>query len=431
MTASKTKVAEWSTRFRKVPLARRVVTGLNRRSAEIWKRTFDLLQHDSPEYRNSVDEEFTRESKSHCRELLNSIIAVAAGRADRSDPFGFVRTHAEWRARRQVPLIASLHAYRLAHKTYWGITREALQGQDREEALAALTMLSDFWMEFFDHVGAVLAEAHAAEETLSVAQNARAYARLIDELLRGIEPKDAEARRLSTLCGIRPDAPVAVAVARPFPSGNGNQIDREVTLRSLARLLQQQLPAVVFGKLVDVRNDEVTAIVCSDSDTGRRLLKALRDGFGPRSRNGQRSGIGVSLDTTEISRLGEALDEARHALDFAGPNKPLMHFADIDLPEFLIRRADPAARRLVPEATQRLVQGGDDPSRELSRTIRVFADCSLNVKETARRLGVHANTVYFRLNRIEKLTGIDPRTFSGASLLMTSLRLLDIDGGKI
>jgi hypothetical protein len=248
------------------------VAGLHQRSAEIWRRTFELLQRESPEYRNAVDEEFTKESKSHCRELLNAIIAVAAGQAEKSgaDPFGFVRTHAEWRARHQVPLTASLHAYRLAHKTYWGITRESLSRHaGREEALDSLTVLSDFWIEFFDHVGAVLAEAHAVEEGLSVAQNTRAYAGLIDALLRGLEPGDAEARRLRTLCGIRSGAPVAVAVARPFPSGNGKQIDLEVTLRSLVRLIQQALPSAVFGKLVDIRNGEVTAIICSDANPAR------------------------------------------------------------------------------------------------------------------------------------------------------------------
>src|SRR6202521_4863351 len=245
MTAANAKVREWSERFRQTPLAGSVVAGLDKRSSEIWQRTFDLLSRESPEYRNSIDEEFTKESKSHCKELLNAVIAVAAGRADRSDadPFDFVRTHAEWRARHQVPLTASLHAYRLAHKTYWGIPRESLlRHPEREEALYSLTMLSDFWIEFFDHVGAVLAEAHAVEEGLSVVQNTRAYVRLIDDLLRGLEPRGPEARRLRTLCGIRPGALMAVAIARPFESGNGKQIDLEVTLRSLVRLVQQVPP---------------------------------------------------------------------------------------------------------------------------------------------------------------------------------------------
>ena len=214
MATANAKVREWSERFRKSPLASSVVAGLHKRSAEIWQRTFELLQRESPEYRNSIDEEFTKESKSHCKELLNAVIAIAAGRSDRSDadPFGFVRTHAEWRARHQVPLTASLHAYRLAHKTYWGITRESLlQHAGRKETLLALTMLSDFWIEFFDHVGTVLAEAHAVEEGLSVAQSTRAYVGLIVNLLQ--------------------------------------PVDLGVTLRSLVRLVQQVLPTAVFGKL--------------------------------------------------------------------------------------------------------------------------------------------------------------------------------------
>jgi hypothetical protein len=427
MTTADAKVRDWGERFGKVPFAAGSVAGLYKRSAEIWQRTFELLQRESPEYRNSIDEEFTKESKSHCRELLNAIIAIAAGRAEKlgADPFGFVRTHAEWRARHQVPLTASLHAYRLAHKTYWEITRESLlRHAGRKEALLSLTMLSDFWIEFFDHVGAVLAEAHAVEEGLSAAQSTRAYVGLIDDLLRGVEPGDAEARRLRTLCGIRPGAPLAVAVARPLQSGNGKHIDLEVTLRSLVRLVQQQLPSAVFGKLVDIRHGEVTVIVSSDDDTSRRFLKVLRQhGFGRRGVNGMGAGIGVSLDTTEIARLPECLEAARLAVEFASATRPLMHFADIELPEFLIRRADKTALRLIPEWTRHLTPAGGSQSTELSRTIHAFAECSLNVKQTARYLSVHTNTVYFRLNRINKLTGIDPRTYSGTSLLLTALRL--------
>jgi sugar diacid utilization regulator len=220
---------------------------------------------------------------------------------------------------------------------------------------------------------------------------------------------------------------MAVPVARPLKSGNGH-VDLEVTLRSLVRLIEQVLPAASFGKLVDIRDGAVTAIVCSERDTARGLLAALRrNGFARRARNGLAAGVGISLDTVEIGRLPQALDEARVALDFASAGRPLMHFPDIELPEFLLRRPDPAAFRLIPEWVRHFRSDHGEPG-ELARTIRLFADCSFNVKRTAQRLGVHTNTAYFRLNRINKLTGVDARTYAGASLLLSALRLSEING---
>jgi hypothetical protein len=59
--------------------------------------------------------------------------------------------------------------------------------------------------------------------------------------------------------------------------------------------------------------------------------------------------------------------------------------------------------RLIPAWAHNFIGANDSPSRELTRTIRAFADCNFNVKQTARRLNVHTNTVYFRLNRISAL----------------------------
>ena len=100
--------------------------------------------------------------------------------------------------------------------------------------------------------------------------------------------------------------------------------------------------------------------------------------------------------------------------DPLGPDRASVvrfHSATPPTLEPLIRRADRAAIRLIPEWARHFNATEDDPSRELMRTIRVFADCSFNVKLTAQRLSVHTNTVYFRLYRVKKLTGIDPRTY--------------------
>ena len=423
MAGTDSRLVEWSARFEKSPLAKEVVTSLSGRTQEIWWRTFDLLRKESPEYRNAVDDEFTAESKSHCGELLQAIVSIASSRFSGPDPFAFVRKHAEWRARHQVPLVASLHAYRLAHKTYWGITREPLNAHRKQkEALRALAMLSDFWIELFEAVGAALEEAHAAEEARIFIQNTQAHADLVRDLLSGREPVSIESRQLLTLCGIRLDMTVTVAVIRRFPAADGKQVDANVALRSLVRLLHQVLPCSIFGKVISLQHGEVLVIAGSAADTSALLMKHLaRHGFGKKGQVG--AGVGTGLDKPEIGQLPDALTEARIALDLASPTHAAMRFADIGLADLLIRQADRTALRLIPGWLREAHANGHDP--DLIRTIRVFAECNLNVKQTARMLGVHTNTVYFRLNQIKSRTGADPRTFAGTTLLLTSLRLLD------
>ena len=128
----------------------------------------------------------------------------------------------------------------------------------------ALTILSDFWIELFEVVGAVLEEAHISEEARVVAENTRAYTALIDDLLAGNEPARADARQLRLLCGLRPGMKMAIAVIRPFADDGETQVDLEVTLRSLIRLLHQVLPSSIFGKLATLRHREVLMIVGSD-----------------------------------------------------------------------------------------------------------------------------------------------------------------------
>jgi hypothetical protein len=425
-------IQRWRDRLLKDPLARSVIVGLRSRADEIWQHAFELLQRESPEYRNSVDDEFARESKSHCNELLRMIVAIAAGdvRKSAGDPFDFVHTHAQWRARHHVPLVASLHAYRIAHRTYSNISQDALAKHGApKEIVGAQRTLSEFWLELFNHVDHVLADAHAAEDALIVAQQTRSFVHLVNGLLSGIAPAEQDLQRLCALRGIRPGAPLAVAVARPLLTP-GHHVDLEVALRSLARRLEQALPPAMFGTLVDVRDNQVAAIVCSDGDTGRNLLQALRrGGFAKRTANGQSAGVGVSTDVAEIGLLPRALEEALIAIEYTGTKQPLMHFSDIHLPDLLVRRADQVAVRLIPEWARQLHSAELSQSRELVTTIRVFADCNFNVKSTAQVLGVHTNTVYFRLNRLKKISELDPRSYAGTSAILTALRLLEIQAG--
>ncbi|MEU9034735.1 helix-turn-helix domain-containing protein, partial [Streptomyces sp. NPDC048352] len=57
---------------------------------------------------------------------------------------------------------------------------------------------------------------------------------------------------------------------------------------------------------------------------------------------------------------------------------------------------DPATRALLSPA-----------HRELARTAEVFLDCAGQAGRAAAQLGIHRQTLYYRLGRVEQLTGLD------------------------
>jgi carbohydrate diacid regulator len=59
---------------------------------------------------------------------------------------------------------------------------------------------------------------------------------------------------------------------------------------------------------------------------------------------------------------------------------------------------------------------------EMLETAEVFLQSSLNVSETSRNLYMHRNTLLYRLDKIEKSTGLNIRLFSDA----VSFRVLTV-----
>lgn len=56
----------------------------------------------------------------------------------------------------------------------------------------------------------------------------------------------------------------------------------------------------------------------------------------------------------------------------------------------------------------------EDLDEEILMTINKFFENNLNVSETSRQLFVHRNTLVYRLEKLEKTTGLDIRTFDDA-----------------
>ena len=61
----------------------------------------------------------------------------------------------------------------------------------------------------------------------------------------------------------------------------------------------------------------------------------------------------------------------------------------------------------------------DDFDEEILTTINKFFENSLNVSETSRQLYIHRNTLVYRLDKIQRQTGLDLRKFDDAITFKT------------
>lgn len=64
-----------------------------------------------------------------------------------------------------------------------------------------------------------------------------------------------------------------------------------------------------------------------------------------------------------------------------------------------------------------------DEDSALVHTLLMFCSESLNLSEAARSLFLHRNTLFYRLEQIKRLTGLDPRKFEDAVQLYLAIKL--------
>ena len=61
---------------------------------------------------------------------------------------------------------------------------------------------------------------------------------------------------------------------------------------------------------------------------------------------------------------------------------------------------------------------------EMIHTIEKFFENSLNLSETARQLYIHRNTLVYRLDKLQKSTGLDLRVFEDAITFKIALMVV-------
>lgn len=409
----------WAERLGCDPLAIRVIAGLSEESDALVAPLVESTRKTNPVLAAVLEHDLAavhRHTATHFRTiaLLPTPRIVELG----EDPLAFVRAHGARRANARVPLNAVLQGYRTGHKGFWAAMREIINrlAESADRGLRTTMLLSDYCIEYTDLISVAVANAYIAEEAQIAAQRTRVSITVLEDLLRGERPRTREALDLCEAANIGNHAPMVVAVARGIPQTGRNYPAHERSI--LVQAIEAALPEGEFGRLVELRADEIVVIASSPSATGKRLTRALRD-HSSIIAHGRTWGVsvGVGLDVPSIAQLPRSYAEAVAAIDITEGGPEVAHLADIPVDIYLRHKADETALRLAPSWSTGL-DGGSLPE-----TLNAFAACSLNVKTCAATLNVHTNTVYHRLNRVRKLTGIDPRTFAGLSQLLSALSL--------
>lgn len=130
---------------------------------------------------------------------------------------------------------------------------------------------------------------------------------------------------------------------------------------------------------------------------------------------GQNLMIGVGEEKNTLSQLGESYTEAKRALEVGSlfhPEEGVYVYSRLLLERFLIGIPQEDCQYfhslLFNRKTAKLF------NEEMLQTIDMFFRKDLNLSDTARQLFIHRNTLVYRLDKVQRMTGLDLRHFDDA-----------------
>lgn len=180
--------------------------------------------------------------------------------------------------------------------------------------------------------------------------------------------------------------------------------------------------------LVDVGPGGAVAVVplrtLEHGDQAREAAASVLDLYAKELPEGWdgRLAAGVGRPRGSVTELHRCWLEARTAARIAGSRQGDSVAMWDELGPYRLLEAVPAAQLsaiVLDEPLQRLLATGD---ADLIRTVEVFLDRAGNVAEAAAALHVHRQTLYYRLGKVETVTGL--RFSSGADRLRLQLGLM-------
>lgn len=258
-----------------------------------------------------------------------------------------------------------------------------------------------------------------ANERTTIDLGRRYQGAVIDALVSGHFLDRDDARRKATSLGLAVGQPFRVAVARVHGDGTqgvGVFLPSPQT-RALLDALAAAVPARVPGAAAVARGSELVVVLAEEQvgaaperAAGGGGLAALGALLSDRAA-GVRLSCGVSEPTERPELAPRGLRQAEHAADIGvriGRAGEVIKYDELGIYRLLLQIGNlRQLGRFADEVLGPLVRYDAAHRTELVRTLSVFLNEHASLKQAARRLHVHANTVTYRVQRIEALARLN------------------------
>ncbi len=244
-----------------------------------------------------------------------------------------------------------------------------------------------------------------AHETTSAELELRLRSAIVDELVSGHFLDTQDARRKAASLGLRVEEPFRVGVVRVAPTSPGGQPAKVLDHRAIEEFAHR-VSSGARGTVVAVRESDIVAII-PEVGSSRGLTQPPRP-----ARDGEREPTcGLSEILTAPDQAPHGFRQAEMAIEFGvrlGRAGQTIPYTELGIYRLLLEIGDLShLRRFAEDVLGSLVAYDATHKQDLIRTLSVYLHHHGSLKQTARTLQVHANTIAYRVQRIQHITTLD------------------------
>ena len=181
-----------------------------------------------------------------------------------------------------------------------------------------------------------------------------------------------------------------------------------------------------FITAVDEKNIIVVKEL-SEKDGSKEMDKMAKDMLSILKEDTGDEHIHIAYGTVvnDIKEVSKSYKEAKMALDVGKiffDEKDIVAYSTLGIGRLIYQLPLPLCKMFIKEIFEG--KSPDEFDEETLATINKFCENSLNVSETSRQLYIHRNTLVYRLDKLQKSTGLDLRVFEDAITFKIALMVV-------